>query len=65
MTKKQQSKKETADISVLPTDNTVEIKHSTDILLEKILEACGAIKEACVDIKKSIDDLGKRLGGGY
>jgi len=43
---------------VLPPESTVEIKYNTDILLEKILEAC-------VDIKKSVDELGKRFGGGY
>lgn len=58
MTKKSQSKKETAGIAVLPPESTVEIKYKTDILLEKILEAC-------VDIKKSVDELGKRFGGGY
>ncbi len=58
MTKKSQSKKETAGIAVLPPESTVEIKYNTDILLEKILEAC-------VDIKKSVDELGKRFGGGY
>jgi hypothetical protein len=58
MTKKSQSKKEMAGIAVLPPESTVEIKYNTDILLEKILEAC-------VDIKKSVDELGKRFGGGY
>lgn len=65
MTKKSQSKKETAGIAVLPPESKVEIKYNTDILLEKILEACIGIKEACVDIKKSVDELGKRFGGGY
>lgn len=57
-TKKAQPKKETAGVAVLPPENTVEIKYNTDILLEKILSVCQ-------DIKKSIDDLGKRFGGGY
>lgn len=65
MTKKSQSKKETAGIAVLPPESTVEIKYNTDILLEKILEACVGIKEACVDIKKSVDALADRFGGGY
>lgn len=56
--KKSQAKKETAGVAVLPPDNTVEIKYNTDILLEKILSVCQ-------DIKNSIDDLGKRFGGGY
>lgn len=57
-TKKAQPKKETAGVAVLPPDNTVEIKYNSDILLEKILEAC-------VDIKKSVDALAERFGGGY
>jgi len=56
--KKSQPKKETAGVAVLPPENTVEIKYNTDILLEKILDAC-------LQMKKSIDDLGKRFGGGY
>ena len=56
--KKSQPKKETAGVVVLPPENTVEIKYNTDILLEKILEVCQ-------QIKTSIDDLGKRFGGGY
>lgn len=56
--KKSQPKKETAGVAVLPPENTVEIKYNTDILLEKILSVC-------TDIKNSIDDLGKRFGGGY
>lgn len=67
MTKKAQNKKEkTAPvetkkeeaIAVLPPESTVEIRYNTDILLEKILEACG-------DIKKSVDALAERFGGGY
>jgi len=59
MTKKVQSKKEEkVEVAVLPTNDTVEIKYNTDILLEKILDAC-------LQMKKSIDDLGKRFGGGY
>lgn len=57
-TKKAQPKKETAGVAVLPPDNTVKIKYNTDILLEKILAAC-------VDIKKSVDALAERFGGGY
>lgn len=66
MTKKTQNKKEKAApvetkeeaIAVFPPKSTVEIKYKTDILLEKILEACG-------DIKKSVDALAERFGGGY
>ena len=55
MTKKSQTKKE---VATLPLDNTVEIKYNTDILLEKILEACR-------EIKLSVDELARKFGGGY
>lgn len=55
MTKKSQPKKE---VSTLPLENTVEIKYNTDILLEKILEACR-------EIKLSVDELARKFGGGY
>lgn len=55
MTKKLQTKKE---VATLPLDNTVEIKYNTDILLEKILEACR-------EIKLSVDELARKFGGGY
>lgn len=65
MTKKAQPKKETAGVAVLPPENTVEVKYNTEILLEKILEACADIKGACVDIKHSVDELARKFGGGY
>ena len=55
MTKKSQTKKE---VATLPLENTVEIKYNTDILLEKILEACR-------EIKLSVDELARKFGGGY
>ena len=55
MTKKSQTKKE---VATLPPENTVEIKYNTDILLEKILEACR-------EIKRSVDELARKFGGGY
>lgn len=55
MTKKSQCKKE---VATLPLENTVEIKYNTDILLEKILEACR-------EIKLSVDELARKFGGGY
>ena len=55
MTKKLQTKKEVAP---LPLENTVETKYNTDILLEKILEACH-------EIKLSVDELARKFGGGY
>ena len=55
MTKKSQIKKE---VATLPLENTVEIKYNTDILLEKILEACR-------EIKLSVDELARKFGGGY
>ena len=55
MTKKLQTKKE---VATLPLENTVEIKYNTDILLEKILEACR-------EIKLSVDELSRKFGGGY
>lgn len=55
MTKKLQTKKE---VATLPLENTVEIKYNTDILLEKILEACR-------EIKLSVDELARKFGGGY
>lgn len=55
MTKKSQPKKE---VATLPLENTVEIKYNTDILLEKILEACR-------EIKLSVDELARKFGGGY
>lgn len=55
MTKKLQSKKE---VATLPPDNTVEVKYNTEILLEKILEACR-------EIKISVDELARKFGGGY
>lgn len=63
MTKKVQSKKEapTATPQLAPTatpENTVEIKGNTEILLERILEACR-------EIKLSVDELARKFGGGY
>lgn len=55
MTKKSQTKKE---VATLPLENTVEVKYNTDILLEKILEACR-------EIKLSVDELARKFGGGY
>lgn len=55
MTKKSQTKKE---VATLPLENTVEIKYNTDILLEKILQACR-------EIKLSVDELARKFGGGY
>ena len=55
MTKKSQTKKE---VATLPLENTVETKYNTDILLEKILEACR-------EIKLSVDELARKFGGGY
>ena len=55
MTKKLQTKKE---VATLPLENTVEIKYNTDILLEKILDACR-------EIKLSVDELARKFGGGY
>ena len=55
MTKKLQTKKE---VATLPLENTVEIKYNTDILLEKILQACR-------EIKLSVDELARKFGGGY
>ena len=55
MTKKLQTKKE---VAALPLDNTVETKCNTEILLEKILEACR-------EIKHSVDELARKFGGGY
>ena len=55
MTKKLQNKKEVAP---LPLENTVETKCNTEILLEKILEACR-------EIKLSVDELARKFGGGY
>lgn len=55
MTKKSQTKKEVAP---LPLENTVETNYNTDILLEKILEACR-------EIKLSVDELARKFGGGY
>lgn len=55
MTKKLQSKKE---VATLPPENTVEVKYNTEILLEKILEACR-------EIKISVDELARKFGGGY
>lgn len=51
MTKKVQSKKEVVE-------NTVETPCNTEILLEKILEACR-------EIKLSVDELARKFGGGY
>lgn len=51
MTKKVQSKKEVVE-------NTVETQCNTEILLEKILEACR-------EIKLSVDELARKFGGGY
>ena len=60
MTKKSQTKKEVATVNntTLPLENTVETKYNTDILLEKILEACR-------EIKLSVDELARKFGGGY
>lgn len=55
MTKKLQSKKE---VATPPPENTVEAKYNTEILLEKILEACR-------EIKISVDELARKFGGGY
>lgn len=55
MTKKLQTKKE---VATLPLENTVEIKYNSDILLEKILQACR-------EIKLSVDELARKFGGGY
>ena len=55
MTKKSQTKKE---VATLPLENTVEIEYKTDIILEKILEACR-------EIKISVDELARKFGGGY
>lgn len=55
MTKKLQSKKE---VAALPPENPVEVKCNTEILLEKILEACR-------EIKLSVDELARKIGGGY
>lgn len=60
MTKKSQTKKEVATVNntSLPLENTVETKYNSDILLEKILEACR-------EIKLSVDELARKFGGGY
>ena len=60
MTKKSQTKKEVATVNntSLPLENPVETKYNTDILLEKILEACR-------EIKLSVDELARKFGGGY
>ena len=55
MTKKSQTKTE---VATLPLENTVETKYNTDILLEKILDACR-------EIKLSVDELARKFGGGY
>ena len=60
MTKKLQTKKEVATVNntSLPLENTVKTEYNTDILLEKILEACR-------EIKLSVDELARKFGGGY
>lgn len=56
MTKKQQPKKDTTGFSK---------PHDTEILLGKILEACMEVKKSADSIKKSVDALAERFGGGY
>lgn len=59
MTKKPQQKKETIEVAVTKEENSNSMElFKTYFLLEKILEACG-------DIKKSVDALAERFGGGY
>lgn len=59
MTKKVQSKKEAPTLAPTATpENTVGIKGNTEILLERILEACR-------EIKLSVDELARKFGGGY
>lgn len=63
MTKKVQSKKETAVLPptatpTLPPENPAEVQCNTEILLEKILEACR-------EVKLSVDELARKFGGGY
>lgn len=55
MTKKVQSKKEAPTAA---HENTVETNGNTEILLEKILEACR-------EVKLSVDELARKFGGGY
>lgn len=59
MTKKTPNKKEiAATVSAIEDNSNANEMYNNSILLEKILEAC-------VDIKKSVDALAERFGGGY
>lgn len=61
MTKKPQPKKDTTGSEKASTENPC----NTEILLRKILEACMEVKKSADSIKKSVDALAERFGGGY
>lgn len=61
MTKKPQPKKEDTGVEKPSAGNPC----NTEFLLDKILEACREVKKSADSVKRSVDSLAERFGGGY